>query len=517
LTPARDPAQPAPWLVHFAGVAMKRRTFCAAGLAGVVAAALPRAPAWAAAGPADIAAVTLDGKPLLLRGADLEALRASVRGELITAEDPAYESARHLWNPSFERRPALIVRCAGAADVRSAVNFAAAHGVLTAVRGGGHSLSGQSGCDGGLVIDLSPMRAVEVDPVAKLARVEGGALLGQVDRESLAFGLATPVGTVGDTGVAGLTLGGGVGRIGRKFGLTCDNLIAAELITADGSWVKVTESENPDLLWALRGGGGNYGVVTAFIFGLHPVNPVMFGGDLTFPFAGARERLRGYAEIEAAAPDELYVDVAMARGANAKDPGWLSFNVCYCGPPGDAERAVRALRKLGKPLSDELAPAPYAKLQGSADLRGISPLGTYGRGGTIYGITPTLIDTVVGALEAAPSEHDIIWLQHQGGAISRVAPQATAFFNRGATHNLGIFTAWKMPQTADEHEVEWVRRSWAKIEPQTRGQYVNLAATEDREARVHAAYGDNYARLAALKKQYDPANLFRLNANVKPA
>ena len=483
----------------------------------MVAATLPHQRVWAAAGSPDIAAVGLDGKPLTLRGSDVDLLRASVRGELITATDPAYESARHLWNPSFERKPALIVRCVGAADVRSAVGFASSQGLLTAVRGGGHSLSGQSGCDGGIVIDLSPMRAVEVDPVTKRARVQGGALLGQLDREALAFGLATPVGTVADTGVAGLTLGGGCGRLGRKFGLTCDNLVAAELITADGNWTRVTEEENPDLLWALRGGGGNFGVVTDFTFRLHPVTPVMFGGDLTFPFAGARQRLRGYAETVAAAPDELYVDVAMARGAGAADPGWLSFNVCYCGPAENAERAVSALRKLGKPLKDELAHASYAKLQGSADLRGISPLGSYGRGGTLYGVTPALIDTLVDALEAAPSEHGIVWFQHQGGAISRVAPGATAYFNRGATHNLGIVTAWKMPQTADEHEVEWVRTSWAKIEPHTRGQYVNLAATDDREARIHAAYGDNYARLASLKKQYDPTNLFRLNANVKPA
>jgi len=494
---------------------MKRRTFCAAGLAGVVAAALPHRRA--SASSADIPAVGLDAKPLVLKGADLDLLRAALRGELITADSPAYESARRLWNPSFERKPALIVRCVGAADVRAAVNFAAARGLLTAVRGGGHSLSGQSGCDGGIVIDVSPMRAVEVDPVAKLARVEAGALLGQLDREALAFGLATPVGTVADTGVAGLTLGGGVGRIARKFGLTCDNLVAAELVTADGNWVRVAESENPDLLWALRGGGGNFGVLTSFTFRLHPVTPMMYGGDLTFPFAGARQRLRGYAEAVADAPDELYVDMAMARGATAADPGWLSFNVCYCGPAAEAERAVSALRKLGKPLSDELGPTPYAKLQGSADLRGISPLGSYGRGGMLYGITPALIDTMVEAVEGAPSERVILWLQHQGGAVSRVAPQATAYFNRGATHNLGIFTAWKMPQAADEHEVDWVRRSWAKIEPQTRGQYVNLAATDDREARVHAAYGDNYVRLAALKRQYDPANLFRQNANVKPA
>ncbi len=485
----------------------------------MVAAALPqrRALAGAGANTPDISAVGLDGKPLVLRGADVEALRAALRGELISAEHPGYESARRLWNPSFERKPALIARCAGAADVRGAVNFAAARGLLTAVRGGGHSLSGQSGCDGGLVIDVSPMRAVEVDPVARTARVEGGALLGQLDREALAFGLATPVGTVADTGVAGLTLGGGVGRIARKFGLTCDNLLEAELITADGNWVRVSESQNQDLLWALRGGGGNFGVVTSFTFRLHPVTPLMYGGDLTLPFTGAREHLRGYAEVVAAAPDELYVDMAMAKGATTSDPGWLSFNVCYCGPAAAAERAVSALRKLGKPLKDELGPAPYAKLQGSADLRGVSPLGSYGKGGTLYGITPALIDTMVEVIEAAPSEHGVLWLQHQGGAISRVAPQATAYFNRGATHNLGIFTAWKMAQPADEHDVEWVRSSWARLEPHTRGQYVNLAATDDRESRIHAAYGDNYARLAALKKQYDPANLFRLNANVKPA
>src|SRR5580693_7519803 len=272
---------------------MKRRTFCAAGLAGVVAAALPRRYAGAAANMPDIPAVGLDGKPLLLKSADVELLRAGLRGELISADQPAYENARRLWNPSFERRPALIVRCVGAADVRAAVNFAGARGLLTAVRGGGHSLSGQSGCDGGIVIDVSPMRAVEVDPAAKLARVEAGALLGQLDREALAFGLATLVGTVADTGVAGLTLGGGVRRIGRRFGLTCDNLTGAELVTADGKWLRVSAAENPDLLWALRGGGGNFGVVTSFTFRLHEVTPIMYGGEITYPFADARQLLRG--------------------------------------------------------------------------------------------------------------------------------------------------------------------------------------------------------------------------------
>src|SRR5256885_3081924 len=241
-------------------------------------------------------------------------------------------------------------------------SFTAAHGLLTAVRGGGHSVSGQSGCDGGLVIDVSRMRAVEVDPNARVARVEAGALLGQLDREALAFGLVTPVGTVADTGVAGLTLGGGVGRIGRRFGLTCDNLTGADLVTADGNWLRVSATENADLLWALRGGGGNFGVVTSFTFRLHEVSPLMYGGLLTYPLADARQRLRSFADLIAAAPDELYVDVVM--GTAAQGVRWLGLAVCYCGPPAAAERAAAPLRTLGKPRTCELAAVPHSTRQG---------------------------------------------------------------------------------------------------------------------------------------------------------
>ncbi len=493
---------------------MRRRTFCAGGLAALGAASFPFRRAAAESG-SDIAAVGLDGRQLTLKSADIEDLRAGLRGELITAGHPDYDTARRLWNPAFDRHPALIVLCVGAADVRRAVSFSAARGLLTAVRAGGHSVSGQSGCDRGLVIDLSRMRAVEVDPIAKVARVEAGALLGQLDREALAFGLATPVGTVADTGVAGLTLGGGVGRIARKFGLTCDNLTAAELVTADGQWRRASATENPDLLWALRGGGGNFGVVTSFTFRLHQVTAVMYGGDLAFPLPGARELLRNFAEIIAASPDELYVDIVM--GTAAQNVRWLAFNVCYCGPAAEAERVVGPLRKLGKPLKDGLAATAYEQLQGSGDLRGFSPLGNYGKGGLVYGITPALVDVMVGATESAPSDGLFMWLQHQGGAISRVAPKASAYFNRGASHNIGVVDSWHMPAADVNNRTEWVRQTWSQIEPMTRGQYVNLAATDDREARVHAAYGDNYPRLAALKKRYDPNNLFRLNANIKPA
>jgi len=493
---------------------MRRRTMLAAGLAALTAASLPYRRVLAAVA-SDIPAVGLDGRQLTLKGSELEELRADVRGEVLAADQAGYDSARRLWNPAFDRKPALIVRCVGAADVRRAVQFASAHALLTAVRGGGHSLSGQSACDGGLMIDLSPMRSVEVDPIAKVARVEGGALLGQLDREALAFGLATPVGTAADTGVAGLSLGGGVGRIGRRFGLTCDNLIGAEVVTADGSWVRASASENADLLWALRGGGGNFGVVTTFKFRLHTVNPMMYGGDLTFPMDGAGQLLRSFADFIASASDELYVDVAM--GTAPQNARWLGFNVCYSGPPAQAEQAVAPLRKLGRPLKDELAAASFIKLQGSADLRGVSPLGFYGKGGLVEGITPRLIDAMVDACESASSDGVYMWLQHQGGAISRVAPAATAYFNRAASHNLGVSTLWKISSEQVARDTDWVRTVWAQVEPLTHGQYVNIAATDDRETRVHAAYGDNYPRLAALKKRYDPNNLFRLNANIKPA
>jgi FAD/FMN-containing dehydrogenase len=496
---------------------MKRRTFCAAGLAALTAASLPCRPLRAAASADDTAAVGLDGRPLALKAADIDDLRAGLRGELIGAGQPEYETARRLWNPAFDKKPALIVRCVGAADVRRAVDFAAAHGLLTAVRGGGHSVSGQSGCDGGIVIDLSPMRAVEVDPLARRARVAGGALLGQLDREALAFGLATPVGTVADTGVAGLTLGGGVGRLARRFGLSCDNLMAAEVVTADGRWLRASSSENADLLWGLRGGGGNFGVVTTFSFKLHEVTPQMYGGTIVFPMDGAREVLRRLADFIAGAPDELYIDTVLGTG-DSPNARFVAFDVCYSGAVGDADRTVgEPMRKLGKPIKDGLKPALYTELQGSGDLRGVSPLGGYGKGGLVDGITPTLIDTLVGFAESAPFDNVLMWLQHQGGAISRVRPEDTAFFNRRASHNVGVFEAWTLPARDVAGRTEWVRSAWAKIEPQTHGQYSNLAATDDREARVHAAYGDNYPRLAALKKRYDPNNLFRLNANIKPA
>ena len=498
---------------------MKRRAFVTRGLAVLTAAALPGARVLAAGTASDI--LGLDGRQLTLKAADVDDLRAGFKGELLTAADGGYDGARQLWNAAFDRKPALIVRCASDADVQRAVSFASAHGLLTAVRGGGHSLSGQSGCDKGLVIDVSQMRAVRIDTATKEAHVQAGSLLGPVDRAAQAAGMATVLGTVADTGVAGLTLGGGQGRLSRERGLTIDNVLAVDVVTADGRALRASAADNPDLYWALRGGGGNFGVATAFTYRLHPITPLLYGGTLTYAYQDtqtARRLLRSYAEIMSHAADDLSADVALAVD-HEQQQRIVQFDVCYCGPLAGAERAVASLRKLGKPLKDELGQAPYTKLQGSDDGPAPPRIGAYVKGGLVYGLTPALIDAAVDYIEAHPANNFEIEFGANGGAVGRVAPKATAYWGRGATYTMLAFAFWQVPGDGDggEASTAWVRGAWTQLEPHSRGNYVNLASADDRETRVHDAYGDNYARLASLKKRYDPANLFRLNANIKPA
>ncbi len=493
---------------------MRRRDFCATGLATLGASVFPYRRVFGADAASSVPILGIDGRQLTLSASDIQDLRAGLRGELITATSPNYDSARRLWFPTFDRHPALIVRCAGAGDVRRAVSFATAHKLLTAVRGGGHSISGQSSVDNGLVIDVSPMRMVDVDPVARRARVASGTLLGQLDMEAAEFGLATTAGTVADTGVAGLTLGGGIGRLARKFGLTCDNVLGFELVTADGNWRRANATENPDLFWALRGGGGNFGVVTSFEYQLHELAPVIYGGTITFPFEGARALLRGYAQIMATAPDELDVDVDLQSAR--KGGREIALTVCYCGPLADAERVVAPLRKLGKPTEDKLGPASYLTLQGSANMPGLSDAGAYIKGGLVPSITPALIDAVVDYLEHTTLDTFDLGFESLGGAIKRVAPTATAYWNRGATFNLLALGYWKLPGDGAERNTEWVKGAWKVIEPFSQGHYVNIMTSDATENRAHSAYGDNVTRLTAIKKRYDPDNLFRMNANIKP-
>jgi FAD/FMN-containing dehydrogenase len=496
---------------------MKRRTFCASALA--LASTSPSSFRRVLAGSSvssDIPVMRGDGKQATLTASDVADLKASLRGELLLPGQSDYDQARKVWNGAFDRRPGLIARCVGAADVTQAVTFARAHNLLIAVRGGGHSLSGQSVCDGGLVINLSPMKSVYVDPIARVARVEPGVLLGEFDREAQFFGLATPAGTVSDTGAAGLTLGGGYGRLSRRFGLACDNLIGADVITADGRYVRASEKENPDLLWGLRGGGGNFGVVTSFEYRLHPVAPMMYGGRMMFSPEHSPDVLKFFAGFAAEAPDELYIDGALAVVPNVGRV--MAFDVCYSGPVQQAERVLDPLRRFRKPLRDGLAPTSYVTLQASGDAGSAPGRGYYERSGFIRGIEPGLIDAALAIMDEPHAGGDIVFWQH-GGAISRVKPDATAVWHRDAARSLLVDSDWDDPhdQHARDTAMQWARETWHKLEPFTDGFYVNTMAGDDPHARVRSTYGGNYPRLVKLKSKYDPTNLFRMNANVPPS
>jgi FAD/FMN-containing dehydrogenase len=406
------------------------------------------------------------------------------------------------------------VQPTGVADVQSAVSFARERELLVAVKCGGHSFGGKSTCDGGMQIDLSRLRGVRVDPRARVAWVEGGSLLGEMDHETLAHGLATTAGTVSHTGVGGLTLGGGFGRLARRFGLAIDNLRAVDVVTADGRYLHADAGENPDLYWGVRGGGGNFGVVTGFEFALHPMQRQVVGGDLVFPLDRMRELLEFYAEYSAEAPAELYVDSIMAAPPGGK-PGAFVLSACYSGPAGEAERVLAPIQKLGKPLSGSIGPMDYEAVQRMHDNADPRNIGTYLKSGFIGGITPALIDTMVAGFQPHPERATMLFFQHGGAAIGRVATDATAFPHRYATHNLLTLASWPLELDRTPH-VDYIRGAWSKLEPFTRGYYTNEVADEAQSV-VDENYQGNLARMREVKRKYDPANLFRLNANVQPA
>jgi len=495
---------------------IRRREFCGSALASLAAASLPLDRLLAQANApvsGDVPAVTGSGKQIILSRGDVTDLRASLRGQLLLAGDEGYEKARKVWNGSFDRRPALIARCAGASDVIKAVNFGRAHELLVSVRGGGHSISGQSVCEGGLMIDLAQMKGVRVDPIARRARVEGGALLGDFDREAQAFGLATTAGTVSHTGVAGLTLGGGFGRLGRKFSMACDNVRAYDIVTADGNFRRVSAQENADLNWGLRGGGGNFGVVTSFEYELYPVGPVLLGGVLIYPVTQAKEVLGFFDGFFEAAPDELYVDTTLITTPDGNKV--LILDTTYCGSIEDGERVLKPLREFRKPLADHIAPIPYVTQQSSVDDAFAYGRHYYVKAGFARRLSPDLIEAMIETFMSSTLPITPVLTAPQGGAISRIAPDATAFPYREARHNLLVAAAWN-DASGDEAHMTWARGAWKNLEPFTRGFYVNDNNADISERRVLENYGPNYSRLAALKAKYDPTNLFRLNANVKP-
>ena len=490
------------------------------------AAAVPAARVWADSAPAAATpALTIDGKPITLAASDIKDLRKSVRGQVLLARDEGYDIARRLWNPMFDRHPALIAQCAGPEDVARAVTFARAHNLLTAVRGGGHSLSGQSACDGGLMLDLTQMKGIAVDTQRRLGRAQGGVLLGELDRKMQAVGLVTTLGTATDTGIAGLTLGGGMGRMMRRDGLACDNLQSVEIVTADGRILQVSDSENADLFWAIRGGGGNFGVVTAFEYRLHPLKDKVLDGDRAYPFSKARELLDLVAEVGERAPDDLTLAVELVNLTAEESPHpakMAVLDVTYLGKPEDGERLLEPFRKLGTPLDDQIRSMTYLEAQGAA---GTAPIAVPGKGGGhpeylktgfLHGAPTAFFDELVRGVKEVPDSQMMvaIWAQ-MGGAVSRVSPQATAYWGRTATHNLIIETEWK-DRSEDQSHIKAARGVWTAVERFTDGFYVNTEPGAD-DKRVRGTYGGNYARLQQLKQKYDPGNLFRLNANIKPA
>jgi FAD/FMN-containing dehydrogenase len=449
------------------------------------------------------------------------------RGELLLPGSPGYDTGRRIWNGAIDRRPACIARCTGAADVVAAVRVARDDNLEIAVRGGGHNVAGTALCEDGVVIDLSAMRAVWVDPVRRTAWVQGGALWADVDHETQTYGLATTGGIVGHTGVAGLALGGGIGFLMRRHGLTVDNLLAAEVVTAEGSIVRASADEHSDLFWALRGGGGNFGVVTSFQFALHPLGPTVMAGPVFWAADDTTEVLRFYRDFAADAPDELGSVVRLGTvpplPVVPQHLHWrpaIAVICCYAGAVEDGERAVRALRRFGTPLVDLLMPSPYAAFQGGLDDSVLHGWHYYWKATNLAGLSDDAIAVIAEHAYAAGSPRSYAAMFHMGGAVTRAPHVATAYFGRDATHNIIIDAVW-LPGEADEHaatETAWARRFLEALEPHRgAGVYVNFLDSDD-SSRVREAYGDQiYRRLAEVKAEYDPDNAFHHNQNILPS
>jgi hypothetical protein len=459
--------------------------------------------------------------------AGFEELGETFRGELVLPTSPGYDTARRIWNGAIDRHPACIARCAGVADVAAAVRFARDRGLEIAIRGGGHNVAGTAMCDDGVVIDLSAMRAVSVDPAGRTAWVQGGALWGDVDHETQAHGLATTGGIVGHTGVAGLTLGGGIGFLMRKHGLTVDNLLAAEVVTAEGSIVRASADEHPDLFWALRGGGGNFGVVTSFRFALHPVGPTVMAGPVFWAAEDTTDLLRFYRDFAAEAPDELGCVVRLGTipplPVIPEDLHWrpaAAVICCYAGTVEDGERSVRALRRFGKPLVDLLAPSPYASFQGGLDDTVPHGWHYYWKAANLAGLSDDTIAVVAEHAYAAGSPRSYAAMFHMGGAVARVPHDASAYASRDVAHNIIIDAVW-LPDESGERaadETAWARRFLNALQPhRAAGVYVNFLDADDDSSRLRDAYGDRiYRRLAEVKAKYDPENAFHHNKNIQP-
>lgn len=445
--------------------------------------------------------------------ADLADLRRRLRGSIVLPEHPGYEDARRVWNGMVDRRPAIIVYCETPDDVAETVGLARSQELPLAVRGGGHNVAGNSVCDDGIVADLSRMKAVTVDPTRRIARAEAGLTLGEFDRATQAHGLATTMGVVSGTGIAGLTLGGGFGKLGRKFGLACDNVIAADVVTANGRQMRASADENADLFWALRGGGGNFGIVTAFEYRLHPVGPDVLAGSLLYEFDQAHQVLPAAYGLARTAPDEVSVDIALVMAEPGKPV--LSVSPFYVGDIETGRRVLEPFRNLGSPLEDSIAPVSYLEVQSAGD-SGFPPgRRYYWKAQYLDDPRDAAFDTLLEKFAAAPAAGCLAVLQQVGGAIACVPEDDTPYVNRDAAYDCFPVAIWEDPGDDAAH-IRWARDFWSAMQTfATGGVYANNLGDEGEE-RVRAAFGHNYERLAEIKRKYDPTNLFRRNQNVRP-
>ncbi|WP_240469904.1 FAD-binding oxidoreductase [Cyclobacterium sp. SYSU L10401] len=443
---------------------------------------------------------------------EMEAFKSSLRGALLLPDQEGYDQSRTIWNGMFDKYPTMVVKCAGPSDVIAAVNFARENKLILAVKAGGHSFAGRSTCDGGLLIDLSNMKGIRVDSLKQTARAEAGALLSDLDHETQAFGLAVTAGVVSHTGIAGLTLGGGQGYLMNKFGLTIDNLLSVDMVLADGSFVKASKSENEDLFWAIRGGGGNFGVVTSLEYQLHKVGPEVLAGMILYPLDQAKKMLQFYREYSMNTPDEMSVIAGIFTLPDGVKV--FGFVVCWMGDFDEGNRQLEPLRALPPPLADLIAPVPYVQLQKSFDAAVPHGMHRYNKMGYIPEITDELIDIIVrNTKEVSP--YSMILFNVMKGAVTRVRPEDTPFPYRGRQWYFDITPQWVDPEEADSL-IAWTRAFWDEVEPHTQGTAVNWLSPDDGLDRVKAAYGPNYYRLARLKHKYDPDNFFRLNNNILP-
>jgi FAD/FMN-containing dehydrogenase len=455
----------------------------------------------------------------------LDAALSSFRGTVLRPGDDGYDSARRLWNAAIDRRPAFIARCTDAADVAAAVRFGTRHDLPIAVRGGGHSIPGHSVCDGGLMIDLSPMRAIRIDPDRRRAHAQPGCTLRDLDTATEAVGLATPGGEISHTGIAGLTLGGGVGWLSRMFGLACDNLVEAEVVTAGGEVVTTgLDTGDPELLWGLRGGGGNFGVVTRFCYRLHPIRP-MLGGMVAFPLRRGREVLALFGRLCAVAPDQVSLTCACVTAprapfvpAHLQGQPIVALGLLYVGDPADGQPWAGRLR-AARPDLDLLDVVPYTAVQSMVDDGAPPGLQDYVKSEWLAGLDDAVIDHIVGAAAAATSPLSQVLLRQLGGAISRVPADATAFSYRDAAMMLTVPAIWASPEEDPAPHVAWARTLWTELQPvSSGGGYVNQLDADEGPDRVRAAYAPrSWTRLVALKRRYDPDNVFHLNQNIPPS